>query len=433
MARRITPQRVQVLLWLAWLLNLSLPFSLRYSASWAYGVASPPAMAALLFALCVGLSSLFSILLPVLIQQQGGSSEALARGYAAELGGAVLACAFMVLSHGEPWALAVAYQLVLAVLMALLSTVLRWVPFVALAMYLALFVDLEQHSLDYRYAGVHGFQGHQVLSSVNSAYQKVDVIRNRNGGRHIFLNGREHYGSSDLARFSRFMCEVPGGLVRPRRAVVIGSGSMTSARLLSQFAEHVTTVELDGAVVDASRRFLSDINRVSDSPAWTLVIDDAKPFLAKTQERYDLIVMDVPAPLGIREALLHTVETYRLARAALTDQGVLSVSLSWDLPDDSELPQAVAAALRSVFENVMVYSPKHHGRSYALAGRALPFTVEHLRTTATEIGHREVHVYQGQELDDRIGPTPPLTVDDMSLPIRQSWREVSARYLGADW
>jgi predicted membrane-bound spermidine synthase len=46
---------------------------------------------------------------------------------------------------------------------------------------------------------------------------------------------------------------------------------------------------------------------------------------------FDLIIMDIPSPLSIQEAILHTKEFYKLAKLRLTEKGVIAVKLSGPL------------------------------------------------------------------------------------------------------
>ena len=95
---------------------------------------------------------------------------------------------------------------------------------------------------------------------------------------------------------------------------------------VSPLAKQFKPVELDPAVIAGSRIHFADINHLSEIPNWKWQIDDAKHYLGSTDEKYDLVIMDVPAPLTIQEGLLHSVEFSWLLKARLKPQGVISVS-----------------------------------------------------------------------------------------------------------
>src|SRR5262249_48694181 len=63
--------------------------------------------------------------------------------------------------------------------------------------------------------------------------------------------------------------------------------------------EAVTLCEIDEAVVDISRRYLQTVHRGAlDDSRVTLRIEDGFEYVARTSERYDLIVLDLTAPGG---------------------------------------------------------------------------------------------------------------------------------------
>ena len=51
-----------------------------------------------------------------------------------------------------------------------------------------------------------------------------------------------------------------------------------------------------------------------DDPRVTVVVDDARHYLARTDLRFDVIVSDLFVPWESRTGYLYTVEHYRAAR-----------------------------------------------------------------------------------------------------------------------
>lgn len=92
----------------------------------------------------------------------------------------------------------------------------------------------------------------------------------------------------------------------PKKALVIGGGDGGSAEELLKHPsiEQVTLVELDEEVIEISKAHFQSIHRGAfDSPRFRLVIGDGLKFIAETQEKFDLIVLDLPDPIGPAEAL----------------------------------------------------------------------------------------------------------------------------------
>lgn len=119
----------------------------------------------------------------------------------------------------------------------------------------------------------------------------------------------------------------------PRRVLVVGAGGGqdVEAALLNG-AERVDAVEIDPELVALSRRI--NASGVYDDPRVHVRVDDARAFLRRTEETYDLIVfgyLDSQALFSsmsnIRlDGYVYTVESIRTAFSHLADDGALSLS-----------------------------------------------------------------------------------------------------------
>ena len=154
---------------------------------------------------------------------------------------------------------------------------------------------------------------------------------------------------------------------------------------------------------------------------WCSDCKRAKQFLGETDKRFDLIIMDVPAPSTIQLGLLHSVDFYRLAQKRLTPQGLISVSLCGTFSPKNTTPRTVAAALAKVFPTVLIFTPKDAERSFALAGNSLPFTLDQFREVGTTVGSPEIRIYTAPEMARIIGDVQPMTADNMRHVVWDSW------------
>ncbi len=111
---------------------------------------------------------------------------------------------------------------------------------------------------------------------------------------------------------------------RPRRACVIGLGSgVTAGAALRHPLERVDIVELSPEVVQAARFFEHVNDRVLDNPRARLILGDGRTFLLFTRESYDVIISEPSNPWMAGMSALFTREFFQLARARLTDRGLL--------------------------------------------------------------------------------------------------------------
>ncbi len=413
-----------------WALHLTLPFSLRYSMGAMADGLPWLAFVAMIFFTVFALSSFYSLLLPRFIDFSPTGTDSLTFFYGLELAGAVTGLSAIFLLGSIPWIQPILYQGALAILMALLwgGRAVWVVSFAALLLYASFFTTLDHQSLAYHYNNFHKLKESKILYSVNSPYQKVDIVESRTGRRYIFLDGKKNYGTTSLRIFNLYLSRAPARLVQPRNALIIGAGSMESVHHVAQISQMVDVVEIDKATPDGSKIYFAGVNHLDRYSNWRLIIEDAKSYLSNADTLYDLIVVDIPAPLTVQTGLLHSVEFYKMAKKRLSPQGVISVSLSGKFERANKTPRTVAAALALAFEEMVIYTPDIAKRSFAIAGRSLPFGVDELIKTSMWLGARRTTVFNKQEALEIIDGIAPITFDNLSYPLERSIRRVSRKY-----
>jgi SAM-dependent methyltransferase len=139
----------------------------------------------------------------------------------------------------------------------------------------------------------------------------------------------------DVTSFAYYLLDRPGVLI-------IGPGGGRDVLTALVFgSQQVTGVELNPAIVHAVRNdFGAYAGHVYDQPGVRVVVDDARRYIAGSQEQYDLIqasVIDTWAAttagaFALSENSLYTREAFRSYYKHLTPDGILSVS-RWYLRD----------------------------------------------------------------------------------------------------
>jgi spermidine synthase len=145
----------------------------------------------------------------------------------------------------------------------------------------------------------------------------------------LFLNGLHQASDSpEMLRVHREIGHLPMVLhADPRRALVIGLGGGATAGAVSQHAgTTVDVVELSDSVRRGAEHFVHANYGVLDRPNVRVRVDDGRNFLLTTDGRYDVLTADIIQPVHAGAGLLYSVEYYRLARAALDDDGLM---LQW--------------------------------------------------------------------------------------------------------
>ncbi|MHB9002745.1 MAG: spermidine synthase [Coriobacteriia bacterium] len=103
--------------------------------------------------------------------------------------------------------------------------------------------------------------------------------------------------------------------------LVIGLGTGFTARAaLAGGAGTVDTVEINDAVVEASRLFVGDA--VDSDPRHETHVTDARNYLELADTRYDVITSEPSYPLSTHVSHLFTREFYQLVESRLSDDGV---------------------------------------------------------------------------------------------------------------
>lgn len=109
-----------------------------------------------------------------------------------------------------------------------------------------------------------------------------------------------------------------------RKVLMLGAaGGVAMKQIAAVFPDaQITGVDLDPAVLRVAREYFG----LRDHPRIRLVADDARWFLARTQERYDVIAIDLYVT-GTIPFFTATSEFFALVRERLTEKGVLVMNV----------------------------------------------------------------------------------------------------------
>jgi len=136
-----------------------------------------------------------------------------------------------------------------------------------------------------------------------------------------------------------------------------GEGATLREVLSHNTVKRVVMVDIDEEVIEICQKFLPDHSRGSfqDRRA-ELYHVDARDYLAKSSDKFDVIIIDLPDPIEEGPAyLLYTQEFYGLVRERLTVNGVISVQAGSASLDELLNFSAVNTTLGSVFPIVCSY------------------------------------------------------------------------------
>ena len=172
-----------------------------------------------------------------------------------------------------------------------------------------------------------------VLYATQTHYQRIVVTR-QHAGLNLFLDGNLQFASWDEHRYHEALVH-PALAAAPRRArvLILGGGDGLAAREALKYRDvrAVTLVDLDPGMTALARdaSWLRALNRDAlRDPRVRVVNDDAMVWLGAGTDRYDVAVVDFPDPNNFALGKLYTQRFYRLLRARLADDAVVTVQAS---------------------------------------------------------------------------------------------------------
>jgi len=197
----------------------------------------------------------------------------------------------------------------------------------------------------------------RILHEQESRYQFVQVVE-RGGVRRLYLN--EGVAVHSVYRPDTVLTggvwdvllAIPALLDRePRSLAVLGNAGGTVARAYGVYWPRVDVdgVEIDPAVSEAGLRWFG----MGENPRLRVVDADARPFLRRTDRRYDVIFVDAYRQPYV-PFYLATREFFELAKSRLRPGGLLALNVA-TLPGDSRLRDDLAGTVATVFPEGRVW------------------------------------------------------------------------------
>jgi len=200
----------------------------------------------------------------------------------------------------------------------------------------------------------------EVLYTGQSKFQSIEIIRSGSFGKCLVLDGKIQ--SSEVDEFIYHEALVQPAMIThpcPETVFIAGGGEGATLRevLSHSIVKRAVMIDVDEEVVAICKKYLPDHSRgaFKDRRAEVLHVD-ARDYLAKSKELFDIIIIDLPDPVEEGPAyLLYTQEFYQLVRDRLGANGIICVqsgSAAW-----TELLNftAVNNTLKSVFPIVCPY------------------------------------------------------------------------------
>jgi spermidine synthase len=176
----------------------------------------------------------------------------------------------------------------------------------------------------------------------------------------------------------------------PKKILMLGLGGGSISTYLGRFMPDaaITTIEIDPGVIGAAKTYFG----ITETPRMRYRDADARVFLHRNQERYDLILVDAYRG-GYVPVHLLTREFYLLLKQRLTPSG----AVAFNVHDGSKLYASTVRTLSDVFPTLDLYATGL-GEVIAVATASPALDKETLARRASELQQRHAFRF----------PLPPI-------------------------
>lgn len=165
------------------------------------------------------------------------------------------------------------------------------------------------------------------LHESNTPFQEMELVDTEEYGKMLLLDGIVQTTERDEFIYHEMMTHV--GIfshTSPQNVLIIGGGDGGILRevLKHKSVKKAVMVEIDDRVIEFSKKHLPTISdgAFGDKRA-EVIIDDGAKFVKNTTDKFDVIIVDSPDPVGPAKVLF-TKEFYIDISQCLTEDGIVT-------------------------------------------------------------------------------------------------------------
>lgn len=220
-----------------------------------------------------------------------------------------------------------------------------------------------------------GGSGAKLLYEGESYYHHIRVLENDTARYMVFNEGLSiesvfSRGNILTGAFYDYYNLLPAQIGnRKPKVLVLGLAGATIPRQYNHFfpEANVDAVEIDSKVIEVAREYFElDLIRAN------VINADGRDYLLKTQNQYDIIIIDVFQNELYIPWTFTTEEFWKLVRSRLSDKGVVAMNVHSVSPD-TELLKAMSNTLSKVFDHTYLTNLSNkRGYSYMLSASREP-------------------------------------------------------------
>jgi spermidine synthase len=191
----------------------------------------------------------------------------------------------------------------------------------------------------------------QTLHTEQTEFQKLDMVETEEWGNMLILDGMVMTTQKDEFVYHEMVAHVPLFThPNPKNVLVVGGGDGGVIRevLKHPSVEKATLVEIDGKVIEYSKKFLPEIAGELENERVDVKVDDGFLHIAQSENEYDVIMVDSTEPVG-PAVNLFTKGFYAGISKALKEDGIFVAQ--------TDNPWFKADLIREVYRDVKEIFP----------------------------------------------------------------------------
>lgn len=197
----------------------------------------------------------------------------------------------------------------------------------------------------------------EVFYAGRSEFQQVAVIKTPVFGKMLILDGDTQSSQGDEKIYHESLVHPALAGANDRSEVLIlggGEGATLRDVLRSPDVTRCTMVDIDGLVVDLSKKFLPEwADGAFEDPRARVIIGDALAFMREDTDRYGVVISDLTEPLEDSPSnILFNEDVFKLIKARLADDGIYVLQASTAAFHNASLHCKMARTLRRHYKHV---------------------------------------------------------------------------------
>jgi spermidine synthase len=197
----------------------------------------------------------------------------------------------------------------------------------------------------------------EVFFAGRSAFQQIAVISTPVFGKMLVLDGDTQSSQNDEKIYHETLVHPALAAAGDRSDVLIlggGEGATLREVLRAPDVQRATMVDIDGMVIDLSKRYLPEwADGAFDDPRARVIVGDALQFMREDDARYGTVISDLTEPLEDSPSNpLFNGDVFSLIKARLAEGGVYVLQASTASFHNTSLHAKMARTLRAHYAHV---------------------------------------------------------------------------------